>query len=1356
MQYLPDENLPDVCPSCRKDLHARNNAFQLPVGTILAGRYYIGCVIGQGGFGITYTGCDLKLRLKVAVKEYYPQGLVARISEYSTLLTVNTSSEKTLFQTQKERFMEEARLLAEFSDDPHIVRVSDIFEENNTSYIVMEYIEGITLGEYSKQYGTMSFDVICDMLKPAMVTLAKIHADGLIHRDLSPSNIMLRKDLQIKLIDFGSARDFAMNGERSMSIILKPGYAPPEQYNTRGTQGPWGDVYSLCATIYHTITGKTPANSFERLTDDTVPYPSELNAVITEEQEAVLMCGMAVRIEDRISSMDELQEAIAEAAGGSVPEKARPFYRGKKSFLKAAAEKRSAEKEHSRTAEKKQAKDTETVRYTEDENTGASDHEEIHSAVSGRVSALEHKAQPRKKGLSPALIAGAAAGVIILIAAAFMLLRKPKPEPKPPVRESTAAQASEAADTTSETVPVTRDVTRDSADAAGEAPQAGSSHESRESGALSAPERTTDSGDSGTTSGDSTADGAGDGSSDSGAAGSHAAGATDSKADSGAASTADSKADSDSAPSSPAIDWKDDKLEAAMREVLRIPSGDIRLSDVEGLTNLDLCGAEITDISALASLKSLTSLYLANNGISDVSPLAELPELATLDVSRNAIGSADAFSGMKNLKSLDISYNEIKDVSPLESLTNLNSLYILGNQIEDYTPLYALGIQPGRTDEADKICVIDWKNPALEEVIRDAAGVYDRGITRHDLADITDLDLRGKELEDISALGILENLTSLTLSDNRISDITPLSGLTNLEMLDLSRNSLEDISALGNLTNLTALGLSDNKISNVAPLTALSSLKSLYLAGNEISDISPLAKMSGLETLSLRKNRIENITPLTKMSRLTYLYLKDNPVKDYLPLLDKNIKREHTDVGEYITPIEWADSSLGSALKSVTGISDRKLVAADFETLDELNLDNKSISNISDLANMTGLKKLSLNGNSIRDLSPLASLTELEELSLDSNKITDINPLRPLKKLKKLSINGNPLEDYYYITELTGLTELSASDTTDMIFYYAREMPGLTKVTVNNCGISYVGEFTNYDNLTYLSLDGNSISNVENLAKLKNLTYLSIRDNSIRDYSGLTALKNLKTLQVEGNPGEDFSQLNGLPADVDTEPKPPAAKLNFADCTSDIKGGSDADKVKTVQNALIRLGYLSGAADGSYGSMTTDAVKRFQQKNGVSYISGVATRFTQALLLGDSAISSSDGTSRETTVTGKHKLESSNTMTYKNDTASIPITFINKEETPVVGVRFNFLMKESDGNCYAYGDSCRYNITLGKEQSVDMTIAPSLDDGERDRLSTIEWYISEILYEDGQIYCFYDPTKDVENQGGVREIAHWW
>ena len=277
----------------------------LKSGKILNNRYVIEKVLGEGGFGITYKGIDKLLAVEVAVKEYFPQGFVTRNNVYSEEITTTQMKYEDLFQKGKERFLSEARVLAKFNKESGIVSVTDFFEENNTAYIVMEYLDGITLKDYIENNGLLSMDDMLGLMSPLMEALDAVHKEGLIHRDISPDNIMLLSNGGIKLMDFGAARTYTEFGQKSLSIMLKHGYAPEEQYRTHGVQGPWTDIYALSATIYKCITGQTPVESLQRVLSDTLQSPSQMGIQIQPWQEYALMKGLSVRQENRYQNMRE-------------------------------------------------------------------------------------------------------------------------------------------------------------------------------------------------------------------------------------------------------------------------------------------------------------------------------------------------------------------------------------------------------------------------------------------------------------------------------------------------------------------------------------------------------------------------------------------------------------------------------------------------------------------------------------------------------------------------------------------------------------------------------------------------------------------------------------------------------------------------------------------------------------------------------------------------------------------------------------------------------------------------------------------------------------------------------------------
>ena len=305
-----------ICEHCGYDENQHNASHQLPAGTVLREQYLVGKVLGQGGFGITYLGWDLYLDIPVAIKEYFPSGLVMRENTLSDEVASLSGDAGARFANNKERFFREAKMLARFSQMPQIVQVKNFFLANNTAYIVMEYVEGITLKQHVKNVGgKLNPEETFSLLKPVMQALEKVHKSGLVHRDISPDNIMLMPDGGAKLLDFGAVRDVgaAVAGQgltSSTEAILKPGYAPIEQYQKRGSLGPWTDVYALCGTIYFCLTGNAPIDAPERVMDDPELHLETLVPMLPEYRRAALEQGMALRAEDRIASMAELNKAL--------------------------------------------------------------------------------------------------------------------------------------------------------------------------------------------------------------------------------------------------------------------------------------------------------------------------------------------------------------------------------------------------------------------------------------------------------------------------------------------------------------------------------------------------------------------------------------------------------------------------------------------------------------------------------------------------------------------------------------------------------------------------------------------------------------------------------------------------------------------------------------------------------------------------------------------------------------------------------------------------------------------------------------------------------------------------------------
>ena len=243
------------------------DARALPRGIILHRRYTIGRVLGIGGFGITYVAYDSGQNIHVAVKEYFPAEWAMRMPTGNQILP-NSQSKEKVYRHGQEVFLKEAKVLSRLRDIPNVVNVRDFFAENGTAYMVMELLEGDTLSGYMrrKQMPRMSYQMAGWIISEVGKALAQIHKQMLLHRDIGPDNIMLvNEGREVKLIDFGATRMYALNSEKSMSVLVKPGFAPIEQYSRTGNQGPWTDVYALAATYYFLLTGQKPPEAPERV-----------------------------------------------------------------------------------------------------------------------------------------------------------------------------------------------------------------------------------------------------------------------------------------------------------------------------------------------------------------------------------------------------------------------------------------------------------------------------------------------------------------------------------------------------------------------------------------------------------------------------------------------------------------------------------------------------------------------------------------------------------------------------------------------------------------------------------------------------------------------------------------------------------------------------------------------------------------------------------------------------------------------------------------------------------------------------------------------------------------------------------
>ncbi|MCD7828022.1 MAG: FHA domain-containing serine/threonine-protein kinase [Clostridiales bacterium] len=294
----------------------------LPAFTMLNSRYLLGDCLGKGGFGITYSALDLEANVRCAIKEYFPSEFAGRNHETNAVFAVRKNAKTAeVFEHAKERFLDEARLLYRLRETPNVVKLYNFFSENNTAYIVMEFLDGSDLRKYAKKAGgKISFEMAVNIIDTCGKALSEVHNHGFLHRDVSPDNIFIRNSRQcVKpsdqyvVIDFGAARNYI--GNNAATILLKPGFAPPEAYSKTGNRGPWTDVYSLAASIYNVLSGHQVVDALYKLRGAVQPTLIDLGLHVPKDFSDVIDAAMQIDIKKRPQSMDEFRQRVLASAG---------------------------------------------------------------------------------------------------------------------------------------------------------------------------------------------------------------------------------------------------------------------------------------------------------------------------------------------------------------------------------------------------------------------------------------------------------------------------------------------------------------------------------------------------------------------------------------------------------------------------------------------------------------------------------------------------------------------------------------------------------------------------------------------------------------------------------------------------------------------------------------------------------------------------------------------------------------------------------------------------------------------------------------------------------------------------------
>ena len=913
------------CPHCGFDLAENEKKFPVALwaGTLLNNRYIVGRVLGQGGFGITYLAWDTKLEARVAIKEFMPNEIATRIG---TTVSVAMESRTEDFTYGAQRFQEEARTLAKFMGQPNIAGVTDYFDENDTSYFVMDYIEGISFKTYIANHGgKVSVEDACNVMIPVLQALTAVHAEGFIHRDVTPDNIYITKDGMVKLLDFGSARYSIGDKSKSLDVILKVGYAPKEQYIRRSRQGPYTDVYSCAACFYAAITGYLPPESLERLDKDELVPISQLGIDIPEYLDKAILKGLAVQPEDRFQSAAEFLEAIESQRVVEVPGAAPPP-----------------------------------------------------ATAGGQLDAAIAKVKKK-----PALFGGIAAAVLAVVIAVGVLSGGGKDD-GPPLKQSAVPSVTIAGETystnerelrlqgmglTDEDIeplqymvnltyldlrenkitdlsalePLTelRSLNLRQNEISDLSPLAG----------MTQMEELQLSGGSGSNGNSGISD----------------LSPLANMKNLTYLSLPPGSAISDLSPLADLTSLTEISFDGSWGN--GVSSGINDLTPLAGLTNLEslrILVFGVEDLSPLENLTSLTELQLAGSfNKVDLAPLSSLTNLKSLELQRignvaSGLAAEDlsCLSGMTKLQSLRLDMGQLNSLSGMETLTELKECYLYGSlnftdlsPLAGLTKLQQLQISPNGNNSSP---YVEDFSPLANLTQLQSLYLYTDGYVKDLTAfsKLTALQSLSMQANGLASFQGIENLTELRElnfygSDATYRNVAPLAGLTKLQSLrlpsmDYQANILLDISGLSGLTELTNLEISGD-VASLEPISGLNKLTSLRIYGNSdtagYSSLAPLSSLTGLTDLYLNINeRVTSLAPLASLTNLRSLELYIN--------------------GDYNRPVLTDISPLGK-----------------LTNLQSLTLTERGVTDISALANLTNLQSLEIReyGNAkITDWSPVA------------------------------------------------------------------------------------------------------------------------------------------------------------------------------------------------------------------------------------------------------------------------------------------------------------------------------------------------------------------------------------------------
>ena len=1072
MSPLQNGVCPHGCPP------VQNDPYMLQPGTLLNQNYLIGRSLGQGGFGITYLGRDLMLNTTVAIKEFYPSGVASRDTSVSQNIQVAATETRESLNRQKEKFLAEARTLARFRDEPGIVRIWNSFPANETIYIVMEYIEGETLEDFLNKNGPMSLEQVRALFAPVFRSLTRLHESGLIHRDISPDNIMRSRDGHARLRDFGTVRDVALSGDRSMSVVIKTGYAPLEQYSRRGRQGPWTDVYGLAATIYRCITGVTPEDATERIgaAEDPRQAPSALGVSISPGQEAVLLKALDLRYQSRWQSVQSFVGAL-DGAGPAISGEA-PDIRNTDAAVRKSESGKPDDRGRNFTGKESESgkpdgpgrdspgDERHTVYVPSDQ--GRPDHIRTDSSGSSEQHSSAETGEPEDGGKS----------------------ERAGTDP------SGKAQSAPEKDRAGKS----RNLVGDSAggkDTGKDKDKDKDKGRGRGRVRVRGPGRSAGPEDDASKPGDAVSPDASAGGDQTrkkkkpgrkGLGKRIALGALIVVVVVLAASVVFRMANTVTIGGET---YTTDDTHATLTRLTVTPEMVHDLEQLGTIQSVSLFNCEVSDevLETFAGMSGVDFLRFSEcTGFTSLDPLSAMRDLTDLTLSSQDVPSCSVpFTQVDHLTLSSLSGLDSLDL--LRQFPNLTFLYIslTDTKITDFSPIGDLHslTQINLSDTGIQDLSFVETLPALQ--VLDAGNDHETEDTpfRNTISDLsplaacpdlTELKLRYNAVSSLHGLENCTKLRTLELSGNAVTSLEPLSGCADLCYAYLDSNQLTSLDGLEAAKELYVLVCSDNQISSLEPLSGTQDMLQLTADHNQISSLQPMAGNTKLTTLNVAYNMLTSLAGCENMLRLKTLTANDNQITDLNGISNCTV--------------------LETVQLSWNQLSDLSVLGKNTESLTGIEAVHNSISTLDGLETCAGLMLLNCGENQISDLTPLSGLTNLAALRLANNQISSLNPLENLTSLAYLDLAGNSISD---ITPL-------------------RNSIGMSYVDLSSNQITDISPLSNL-NGKYSASD--MVADIDGFA-------LNLEHNQIRDLSGLPLDVTYARLCIQDNPIETWDRVAEL------------------------------------------------------------------------------------------------------------------------------------------------------------------------------------------------------------------------------------